>query len=65
VRVKIKASSDQQYKQIASELRGVHIYASSPRRRFFSTDELPPAVQRRVAACGGQVVVDRKYTLGA
>ncbi len=65
MRVKIKASSDKQYEQIASELRGIRVYASSPRRRFFATEELPPAVRKRVSACGGQVVEDRQYKLGA
>jgi hypothetical protein len=61
VRYKIKATSDDQYQRIASELRGVTVYASSQRRRFFSTGDLPVAVRKRVTACGARVVEDRQY----
>lgn len=42
-------------------LGGVKVYTCSPRRRLFSTGELPADVRRAVEAHGGQIVQDRQY----
>jgi hypothetical protein len=42
-------------------LDGVKVYTCCPRRRQFSTGELPADVRRAVEAHGGRIVQDRQY----
>jgi hypothetical protein len=60
-RYKVKAATPEAYRELESVLGGVKVYTCSPRRRLFSTGELPAEVRRAVEAHGGRIVQDRQY----
>lgn len=60
-RYKVKAATPEAYRELQAVLGGVKVYTCSPRRRLFSTGELPADVRRAVEAHGGQIVQDRQY----
>jgi|GEM_PF-4159365 len=61
-RYKVKAATPEAYRELQSVLGRVKVYACSPRRRLFSTGELPADVRRAVEAHGGRIVPDRQYS---
>ncbi|HEY7951908.1 MAG TPA: hypothetical protein VID70_02910 [Solirubrobacteraceae bacterium] len=60
-RYKVKAATPEAYRELQSVLGNVKVFTCSPRRRLFSTGELPADVRRAVEAHGGRVVQDRQY----
>ncbi len=60
-RYKVKATTPAAHHELESVLGAVKVYTCSPRRRLFSTGELPADVRRAVEAHGGRIVQDRQY----
>jgi len=63
-RYKVKLPSHEAFQEALQVVEGrVPLYVRSEKRRTLSVGKLPPEIERRVLALGGEVTTEERYDL--